>query len=204
VHRNFPKWRDYYEYAGGQVNDWGAQHMDIVQWALGKDASGPDAAKKPASEGDQKGAAVVYDDITITHGKGIGVHLIGSEDEIELARGGFSLKVDGKVVASRQGRDGDLGAELDKAEAAYLKNSKVKLTQSPGHVRNFLDCVKSRKEPIASAFVGARSINVCHLMNLAYRHHTDIMWNPVECTFAKGSDRPASWLTRDYRGPWKV
>lgn len=204
VHRHFPKWRDYYEYAGGQVNDWGAHHLDIVQWALGKDESGPTGAKKPANQGDTKGAAVVYDDITITHGQGIGVHLVGSNGEIQLARGGFSLKVDGKEVASKIGRKGNLGAALDKAEQAYLKDAKVKLYESPGHVRDFLNCIKSRKQPITSAVIGARSINVAHLMNLAYRHHTDIQWSPVECTFAKGSKHPKEWLTRDYRGEWKV
>lgn len=204
VHNHFPKWRNYYEYAGGQVNDWGAHHMDIVQWALGKDESGPDAAKRPEKEGDQKGTAVVYDDITITHGKGIGVHLVGSEGEIEVARGGFSFKRNGKVVASSLEKGRKLGEELDKVEEAYLKDSKVKLYRSPGHVRDFLDCVKSRKQPITSAFIGARSINVCHLMNLAYRHHTDIAWSPVECTFAEGSKHPKEWLSREYRGAWKV
>ena len=204
VHKFFPKWRNYYEYAGGQVNDWGAHHMDIVQWALGKDESGPTGALKPAKEGDEKGAAILYDEIKITHGQGIGVHLIGSEGEVEVARGGFRLRMKGKEVASSLTKGAKLGAQLAKAEEAYLQDAKVKLTRSPGHVRNFLDSVKSRQQPIASAFVGARSINVCHLMNLAYRYHTNINWNPVECAFAKGSEHPEKWLTRDYRGEWKV
>lgn len=204
VHKHFPQWRSYYEYAGGQVNDWGAHHLDIVQWALGKDGSGPTGASKPVNEGDQKGAAVIYDDITITHGKGIGVHLVGDRGEIQLARGGFSLKVDGKDVASRLGRKGNLSKELDKAEQAYLKDSKVKLYQSPGHVRDFLNCIKTRKQPITSAMIGARSINVAHLMNLAYRHHTNIKWDPAKNTFAPESKHPLEWLTRTYRDKWKV
>jgi len=204
VHTHFPKWRNYYEYAGGQVNDWGAHHLDIVQWALGKDESGPTGVKAPAKQGDTKGAAVIYDEITITHGKGIGVHLIGDRGEIEVARGDFALKVDGKVVGSHLGKGTKLGAEIDKAEEAFLKDAKVKLYESPGHVRDFLNCMKSRKQPITSAVVGARSINVAHLMNLAYRHDTDIAWDPIKNTFAKDSKHPLEWLTRSYRDKWKI
>ena len=205
VHTHFPKWRRYFEFAGGQVNDWGAHHLDIVQWALGKDESGPTAAKRPEKQGDEKGASVIYDDITITHGKGIGVHLVGADGEIQVTRGRFGLKVNGKDVATSLGKKGGkLGNELDKTETAYLKDSKVKLYQSPGHVADFLNCVKSRKQPITSAVIGSRSINVAHLMNLAYRHHTDIAWEPVKCTFAKGSKHPESWLGRTYRDKWKI
>ena len=197
-------WRMYTEYGGGMITDWGAHHLDIVQWALGKDESGPTAAKPPAKQGDEKGASVVYGDITITHGQGIGVHLVGSEGEIQVTRGRFALKVNGKEVASYLKRSGNLGKELDKAEKKYLKNAKVKLRESPGHVRDFLNCIKSRKQPITSAIIGSRSINVAHLMNLAYHHHTDIGWDPKKNTFAKGSKHPLEWLGRNYRGKWKI
>ena len=205
VHNNFPMWRMYTEYGGGMITDWGAHHLDIVQWALGKDESGPTEAKPPAKRGDTSGASVNYDDITITHGQGIGVHLVGADGEIQVTRGRFGLKVDGKVVASRlDKKGGSLSKELDKAETAFLKDSKVKLNQSPGHVTDFLNCVKSRKQPITNAVVGSRSINVAHVMNLTYQHHVDIAWDPVKNTFAKGSKHPVSWLGRTYRDKWKI
>lgn len=205
VHNNFPMWRMYHEYGGGMITDWGAHHLDIVQWALGKDESGPTAARKPAKQGDEKGASVIYGDIQITHGQGIGVHLVGSDGEIQVARGDFALKVAGKEISSNLGKKGTkLGDELDKAETAFLKDAKEKLYHSLGHVPDFLACVKSRKQPITNAVVGCRSINVAHLMNLAYQHHVDIEWNPGECTFADGSNHPESWLTRSYRDKWKI
>jgi predicted dehydrogenase len=204
VHKNFPMWRMYTEYGGGMITDWGAHHLDIVQWALGKDESGPTAAKPPAKQGDEKGASVVYGDIRITHGQGIGVHLVGSDGEIQVTRGRFALKVEGKEVANYLKRGGNLGKELDKAEKRYLKDAKVKLDESPGHVRDFLNCIKSRKQPITNAVIGSRSINVAHLMNLAYHHHTDIDWDPKNNTFAKGSKHPLEWLGRNYRGKWKI
>ena len=175
-----------------------------MQWALGKDESGPTAAKRPANQGDEKGASVIYDDITITHGQGIGVHLVGSDGEIQVARGRFALQVGGKEIASHLKRGGKLAEELDKAEHGYLKDAKVKLYRSPGHVRDFLNCIETRKQPITSAVVGSRSINVAHLMNLAYRHHTDVAWDAEKNTFAEGTQYPLEWLGRTYRDKWKV
>lgn len=203
VHNHFPNWRDYREYGGGMVTDWGAHHLDIVQWALGKDESGPNAAKKPSQEGAEEGATLVYDDIPILHQSGNGVHLIGSEGEIKVNRGRFELML-GKNVVATNFTGGKLNEQLDQVESAYLKEAKISLYRSPGHVKDFLDCIESRKKPITHAGIGCRSINAAHLMNLAYYHHTDLVWEPVSNTFAKGSDHPAEWLGRTYREGWKI
>ena len=48
----------------------------------------------------------------------------------------------------------------------------------PDHVRNFLDCIKSRQDPIAPVEVGHRSVSVCHLGNIAMRLKRKIRWDP--------------------------
>ena len=201
VHRHFPKWRMYTEYGGGMITDWGAHHIDIVQWALGKDDSGPDAAIPPAGKDAESGASLLYGDISITHGKSMGVTITGEEGEVNLARGGFSLTLGDKEFKPEKG---GLKKILDLVEAEYLEDPETVLNRSTDHVGSFLDSIKSREQPNANAIVGSRSINACHLMNLAYFHDVDIKWDPVKATYAEGEKHPEEWLTRSYRKEWTI
>ncbi|MGY8654996.1 MAG: Gfo/Idh/MocA family oxidoreductase [Verrucomicrobiia bacterium] len=207
VHNNYPLWRHYREYGGGSVTDWGAHHLDIVQWGLGMDESGPVRALPPKDKTATSGARLIYKgNIPVLHGAGVGVHFFGEDGEVQVTRGRFSVSLGGKEIAGRLDREDktrNLGKELDKAEAELLKDAKVKLYDSPGHLPDFLNAMRTRKKPITHEGVGAHSAIACHLMNLAYYHGQEIRWNPKKNKFADDSGK-AEWLTRDYRGQWKV
>src|SRR5439155_20876224 len=94
----------------------------------------------------------------------------------------------------RKGRD-QLRARGAKAEAAFLKDAKIKLYASDNHITDFLNCVASRKQPITSEIVGGHSAICCHLLNLAYFHGQKIRWEPKKMEFAGGTGNP-QWLTR--------
>jgi len=209
VHNGFPNWRSYQEYGGGMVTDWGAHHLDIAQWGLGMDESGPVEVVPPTDEKAKRGCKLVYaNGVWVQHTNGYGVHFFGADGEVKVNRGKFALIVGGKTIAEfgdaqRKTGETSLNAELRKAEEACLKEAKVKLYSSPGHINDFLACVKSRKKPITSEIVGGRSAICCHLMNQAYYHHATLKWDPAKCEFTGGTGDP-KWLTREYRGPWKV
>ena len=207
VHKGYPNWRGYAEFGGGMVTDWGAHHLDIAQWGLGMDASGPTQVLPPPAQGDQRGAKLVYAGaITVKHVDGFGVDFVGTDGRVRVNRGKFIFERGGKTIASYTGKeneDTNLSLEVRKAQEEYLKSPRVKLYVSQNHVTDFLDCVKSRQQPITSAQVGGRTAICCHLLNLAYLHHQRIDWNPERFVFAKGSGDP-KWLTREYRSPWKV
>ncbi|MEZ5329653.1 MAG: Gfo/Idh/MocA family oxidoreductase [Verrucomicrobiales bacterium] len=207
VHDHFPSWRDYREFGGGMVTDWGAHHLDIAQWGLGMDASGPVESRPPAEKGAKRGATLVYaNGVTVTHGGGIGVHFFGTEGEVEVTRGRFHFVHKGETKArflSREDRV-SLDSQLQKAEKDFLGEApKIQLYRSDNHLRDFLTCVETRKKPITHEGVGGRSAICCHLMNLAYYHGQTIKWDPATNTFTEGTGDP-KWLTRDYRDPWKV
>lgn len=208
IHNHFPAWRNYMEYGGGMVTDWGAHHIDIAQWGLGTDDSGPIEAKPPQDwkkSKSKRGAQLVYSNgSTVTHKNGFGVHFQGADGEVKVNRGRFAFTYKGKEISKFERRgDGSLGSALQKAEKSFLNNAKTKLYKSNHHIRDFLACLESRKKPITNEIVGARSAICCHLMNQAYYNGEIIRWDPKNNTFADKSGN-SKWLTRDYRGQWKV
>jgi predicted dehydrogenase len=192
VHRGFPNWREYREYSGGQMTDWGAHHFDIVQWGLGMDDSGPVEILPPDDPKAQRGLKYVYPNgVVVLHeqqyepGKRVnGVAFIGSE---------------GKVFVNRGYKASDPKEIIDQP----LGDKDVHLYKSPEHRRDWLNCVRSRKRPICDVEIGARSVTVCHLGNLAYWNHRKLQWDPKEWRFVNGTG-DASWLDRERRAPWQL
>jgi len=204
VHTHFPKWRKYKEFGGGAVCDWCAHHLDIAQWGLGMDDSGPVAALPPPKQGDNRGAQLVYaNGVTITHGGGIGSHFFGSEGEVEVTRGKISFSQHGKLVAKYlQREDKSLNVALNVIKKHLGKNPKVKLYKCTNHKADFLDAVRNRTKPISHEGVGGRTAICCHLVNQVYYNHEKINWDPKNFKFTGGTGDPA-WLTRDYRN-WRA
>jgi predicted dehydrogenase len=212
IFQGFPAWRDYKEYGSGAIGDWGAHHLDIAQWGLGMDKSGPVEVITPEDPKAKRGAKLVYaNGVYVLHKDGFGVDFFGTNGEVRVNRGKFVLIVDGKTIAdfSIDRKKGDpepdtsCAAEVRKAEKLYLKDPRVKLYVSKQHISDFMQCVKSRQEPITNAEVGARSAICCHLLNQSYYHHAHLKWDPEKFKFTDNTGDPR-WLTRDYRAPWRA
>ena len=88
-------------------------------------------------------------------------------------------------------------------EKEYLTGAKVQIYASTDHKADFLGAIKSRQPPITNEVIGARTVTACHLISQAYYHGQTIKWDPAKNNFADGSG-DAKWLTREYRGAWKV
>lgn len=205
-HDHFPDWRNYREFGGGMVCDWGAHHLDIAQWGLGMDDSGPVEVHPPETPGAVRGAVLVYENgVRVIHVDGFGAEFFGEEGIVRVNRGKFEFIRNGERVAGFTSREdeGSLESLLPRVEQEYLGDAKVKLYDSNNHVLDFLNCVKARTRPITDDIVGGRTAICCHLMNQAYYNNAVIKWEPKSMTFAAGSGNP-QWLTRDYRSPWKV
>jgi predicted dehydrogenase len=207
VHNHFPMWRLYREYGGGFVTDWGAHHLDITQWGLGADESGPGAILPPSEwQTAEAGGRLLYaGDVEVTHIKENGVTFFGSDGEVFVNRGKIRVQVKGTEKAKFLVKEDQpaLPEQLNALEKEFLTDAKVKLYASVDHKQDFLDAMKQRSRPICDVEIGARSVTACHLLNLAYYHGQKIQWDPATNNFAGGTGE-ASWLTRDYRDAWKV
>jgi predicted dehydrogenase len=195
--KNFPEWRHYREYGSGGVGDWGAHHFDIVQWAFGYDKGGPVEFFPVEAPNAQSGVRWRYDNgVEVTHQKGNGITFYGDKGKLYVNRGKFQLWLGDQLKAETMDDYSPLLKELLPANA-------VRLYRSTNQISDWLKCIKSRQLPICDVETGQRSATVCNLVNQVYFHAKGCKWNPQAEQFADGTG-DASWLTREYRAPWKL
>ena len=180
----FPNWRDYKEYGNGMTADWGAHMYDIAQWGLGMDDSGPVAIYPP--DKDHKNLTLVYANGTeMTHedfGRGYAVRFIGTKGVIDISREVFET-LPGKLASH------------------VFTDSEIKLKESNDHYQDFLDCIRSRQQPLCPAEIGHRTASVCFLTNIGYELKRPLKWDPLKEEFI--NDDEANSLRKGFqRKPW--
>ena len=119
----------------------------------------------------------------------------------EEDRHGYGIIQD---VAARTG--GQLKAETMDSYSALLKEllpaNAVRLYHSNDQISDWLKCMRTRALPICDVEIGQRSATVCNLVNQVYFNRKGCKWDPKTEQFTDGTG-DASWLTREYRAPWK-
>jgi len=194
VHYNFRFWWDY---SGGQMTNFGAHHLDIAQWGLGMDDSGPVAVEGTAEFHPQM-VHEVTEKCRLTYTYANGVRMTLGQGQKDIAQGTTFIGTKGKVTVNR----GKLVADPSDLSAQSLESSDLtQLYRSSDHTQNFLDCIRSRELPICDVEIGHRSATVCHLGNLVARLGRPVKWDPV--TESCPDDAEAQAMTdRSYRSPW--
>jgi predicted dehydrogenase len=223
-HYDFRWW---YQYSGGKMTDWGAHHLDIAQWALGKDGSGPIgvqllSATPPAHEPNRYNChedfqvKYVYDNcpevIAMSrHGTDAkdlvnkdGNHKRGEKDFVVNGdtNGVLIIGEGGTIFVSRE----VLYASDPKIIKEPLKEGQVNVYPSrpTNQMQNFADCVRSREQTICNPTVGGGSVIVCHIGTIALRLGKKklMRWDPIAHKF---DDAEANaMLSRHMRSPWRL
>jgi predicted dehydrogenase len=194
VHYNF---RFFWDYSGGQMTNFGAHHIDIAQWGLGMDDSGPVEFEGTATFHPQKWHEVSETcKVNCTYANGI--KLVVTQGHSDVPQGITFIGDKGQIWVNR----GKITSTIDGLLETKLKDGELKLYNSPGHHKDFLACIASRQKPICDVEIGHRSATVCHLANAATRVGRKLKWDPVaekvdDAEAAKIIDRP-------YRAPWKL
>ena len=184
------------DYSGGQLTDWGAHHLDIAQWGLGMDASGPVAIQNATGKFEDH---AIYDTATEFYFECLyenGVKLICSTAE----RPGVVF----------EGRDGWAWANRGTHEVSArgivtepLDDRAKRLYRSDNHVTNFIDSCFSREPTVAPVEAAHRSVTIAHLANIALLTGRALRWNPETERIADDTGANAM-LGRPYRAPWAL
>ena len=184
VHSHFPAWRNYREYAGGQLADMGAHHFDIAQWALAMDESGPVAVVPPDS-GEKTGLRFIYDNgVEMIHGGPTDCTFIGTEGTIEVSRGHL------RAYRSEDRASPDAPELLAEPSA-----NEPRLPRNRSHIADFLDAVRTGRDPICTAETGHRTASICQLANIGYEIGKPLSWDPAAERFTGAHADAANALT---------
>ena len=184
VHKHFPAFRNYREYAGGSLADMGAHHFDIAQWALEMDGSGPVKIEPPSGDATTGLKFTYASGVEMFHGGPTDCTFEGETGTISVSRG--------KLESTPQ--------EIVKTP---LGENDWRVPPSDNHGRNWLASIKTRRPPICDVETGHRSATVCHLANLGYQLRRPLTWDPDKERFV-GDDEANGLLNRVPRDPWQL
>ncbi len=216
--------RWWYEYSGGKMTDWGAHHIDIAQWALGCDHTGPvkvsgtgkfpplvpeDFQWKAFLDGKAtlpsgyNTATQFSIDLTFANGSVMNVnnHYRREGQGVDFGNGILFEGDEGRIFVNRGKLEGKPIDDLTEADNRELSERIVKLYKGkrPGsHMRNFFECLEDRQQPISDVVTHHRTMTSCHLCNIALMLGRELKWDPDKERFL-GDDQATVLMTRARR-----
>jgi predicted dehydrogenase len=185
----WPRWRNYIDFGGGMMTDWGAHMFDIAQWGLDMDNSGP-VRLEISGPGQQGGLNYTYaNGITMTHrlltqGTSPYTKFIGEGGEVKVQRG-------------------NLFTTPENLKDKVLTDSDKKVYASDNHYADFITAMDSRKPPICDVEIGHRSATIGNIGNIAYLLGRSLAWDPVTERFVNDNEAN-KMLTRDLKKEWRI
>lgn len=192
-------WRWMYDYSGGNLTDFGAHHLDIAQWALDTERSGPVEFYDFAATWPEKGALYTTPptfSFTCRYENGVEMKVA---DKMDFGSGIQFIGSEGTITSNR----GKLSVEPDKSRAK-LGPDDIRLYESKDHFRNFIDAITMGVKAAAPIETAHRSITIAHLGNIALRlGREQLRWDPAAERILDDPEADAM-RTRPMRGPWSL
>ena len=199
------------DYSGGQITNFGAHSNDIAQWGNGTCLTGPVEIEGIEAEWPPKGSlfnTALSSRFRARYANGVelvcqtgeprmGARFEGTEGWVQFGFGGLKTHPE-SLKDSKIGPD-----EIHLPRSIAGREEDVYRNYCVDHVRNFLNSVKSREEPIAPVETGHRTASVCHLGNIALMLMRKLQWDPEKEQFVD-DDEANRMLARPIRGPWQL
>ncbi len=188
---SYSGWRAWRDYSGGYMTATGAEYIDLAQWALGRDDTGPVEVVPAAGEGEKRTAsrAVYADGVELINDRGphkASLEITGSKGALAFGRG-------------RRGIESYPETIVEQAFAEEDENARRNLD----HAENFLDAIRTRQRCAADVGPAARSVSVAHLFNIVAWLGRAVRYDPATWSIV-GDPVAARWLDRPRRAPWRL
>ncbi len=190
-------WRHVWDYSGGKFSDWGMHQLDTVQWALDTERTGPAEieGEGTVNAGSMYNTFVTYR-LKYKYSSGV---------EVNVKSGGTGLRFEGTDGWVGNAR---FGGKVEASNPETLRwrpgEGDVKLYTNPaGEHRDFLDCIRSRKDPYFPAEIGHRCASLLHIGNIAMRLGRKVRWDPQREKFV-GDPKADAMRSRTMRKPWSL
>lgn len=199
--RSIYHFRWFWDYSGGQITNLGAHEIDVVQWAMGVNGPGAvgscggrmaleDNGEAPDTQDaffEYPGFTMVWSHREASRGRdaGPGLEFFGTKGSMTLSRSGYEVFADMKIAPENQLPEFSghpVGGPVRHPEVRPVPwtealNERASNSLLESHVRNFLDCIKSRARPAADVEDGHRTATACHLANISLRLTRKVRWD---------------------------
>ena len=202
--------RNWHEYSGGKLTDWGAHHVDIACWALGASDTGPSKITPldfslPVEYRD--GHPTVADQYNAATQFNIRVDMPGGVEMLITSEGDNGILFEGTKGRFFVNRGKIVGKPVEQLADQPLPEDAIEQVYggpvSANHTANFIEGMRSRKQPISDVWTHNRMLEICHLSNIAMRLNRPLQWDP-ERREVIGDDQANTFLAREPRAGYEI
>ena len=204
-----PGWLRREQFGAGMITGWGQHQFDLANWAMDTEHTGPLSVEAMAIfpkmglwnvHGDFMVKMEYANDLTVyaNNESGVVIRYEGTEGWIEVFRGDYTV-TESDPVSSEARKV--LNASNPNILTSEIKDDEIHLYQSDNHHKNWLECIKSREQPITSVEVGHRACSICLVSHIAMKLDRKLYWDPIKEKF-KNDDEANSMLSRPQRYPY--
>jgi myo-inositol 2-dehydrogenase/D-chiro-inositol 1-dehydrogenase len=205
-----PGWLRCEQFGAGMITGWGQHHFDSAAWGMDTELTGPVSigavAQFPKSglwdvHGDFMSVAEYSNGITMLTSGGYpnGVRYEGTEGWIFVTRGNYVATASDPVSANNNTKA--LDASDPKILTSVIGPNEIHLYESTSQQGNWLDCIKSRKEPISPVEIGHRACTVCLITHISMKLGRKLKWDALKEKFIN-DDEANKMLSRPQRAPY--
>jgi predicted dehydrogenase len=187
-------WRNWYDFHGGGILEWGSHTVDLCQWAAKKDHTQP-VTYEPG--GGNSGPYAV----NCTFADGLQLAIVDEGWDGRLGLGACTIRYEGDNGWIETGDTGKI-ATSENLKAFIRPTTEARLALAY-HMQDWLDCIKSRQQPRANADNAGNSHITCHAAFIAFQRGKKLTWDPAKREFAS-DDEANRMRSRALREPWRV